>query len=63
MEKSRPGEENYLLVILLSFSKVEGGVCVGVCCGGGQQGETATLRGKQEIIIKMVYALYLPVAV
>lgn len=38
-------------------------MCGGVCCGGGQQGETANLRGKKEIIIKMVYALYLPVAI
>lgn len=38
-------------------------MCVGVCYGRGQQVETANFRGKKEIIIKMVCALYLPVAV
>lgn len=31
----------------------EGGMCVGVNCGGGQQVETTNLRGKKEIIIKV----------
>lgn len=62
-EQAQGGE-----LTLASFSKVglgqfEGGVCVGVNRGGGQQVETTNIRGKKEIIVKVTYAVYLPFVV